>query len=147
MLNDLQAWHWLILGLLLGGGELLFSGAYCLWISVAALLTAILAYFFPDQTILQVLTFAILSIVLVLISRKLFPGHHEIVGNNQLNRRADKLIGHILTLEQPIINGRAQVRIGDSVWTVQGDDSLMVGEKIQIISIDGTLLIVEKVKL
>lgn len=148
MIEGLQTWHWLVLGLLLGSGELLFSGAYCLWISIAALLTAVFNYFLGGTTTAttQVLIFGGLSLVLVLIGQKVFPKNYEMVGDNYLNRRADKLIGQIFVLDQPIINGRGHIKVGDLVWTVLGD-TLEVGEKVRVVSIDGTFLVVEKIEL
>jgi membrane protein implicated in regulation of membrane protease activity len=56
-----------------------------------------------------------------------------------LNERATQLIGQTFDLIDPIVNGRGSVKIGDSIWRVEGPE-LPKGARIKVIGADGTLL-------
>lgn len=139
---SLEYWHWLILGLVLFGVELLFSGAYFLWIGAAALLVAGISFVFPLSAAVQAILFAVFSIILMVISRKLLPRGWLQMKENSLNQRQTQLIGLRIILDQPIYQGKAQVQIGDSKWLVHGPD-MAVGETAVVIKVDGVILIVE----
>ena len=138
----LECWHWLILGLVLFGVELLFSGAYFLWIGTAALFVAGISFVFPLSSAMQTILFAILSIILVVISRKFLPRAWLQMKENSLNQRQAQLIGLRIILDQPIHQGKAQVQIGDSKWIVHGPD-MAIGETVVVTKVDGVILIVE----
>lgn len=141
----LEAWHWLLLGLILLGVELLVSGAYFLWIGTAAFIVSGVTYLFPLSSNGQVILYAILAITLIGISRKYLPGYHLKSKTTTLNQKSAKLIGLELILDEPIHNGKAQVQLGDSKWIVYGPD-LPAGEKVRVIRVDGIILIVDYVK-
>ena len=56
-----------------------------------------------------------------------------------LNERATQLIGQTFDLVDPIVNGRGSVKIGDSIWRVEGPE-LPKGARIKVVGADGTLL-------
>lgn len=141
-LFPLEYWQWLILGLSLCGIELLFSGAYFLWIGAAALLVAGLSYVGVFDSTMQVVLFTALSIALIWLSRKFMPFYHLEAPKNSLNQRSAQFIGRVIVLDEPIYGGKAQVQIGDSKWTVHGPD-LAAGRTVVVIRVDGVILIVE----
>ncbi len=59
-----------------------------------------------------------------------------------LNRRADALVGRIFTLEKPIVDGAGTVRIGDTVWRVNGPD-VPAGSRVKVMRADAPTLVVE----
>lgn len=138
----LEFWHWLILGLVLFGVELLFSGAYFLWIGSAAVLVAAISFVFYLTSTLQAILFAVLSVILMATSRKFLPRRWLSMKENSLNQRQAQLIGLRIILDQPIQQGKAQVQIGDSKWMVHGPD-MKVGETVVVTRVDGVILIVE----
>ena len=48
-------------------------------------------------------------------------------------------IGQSLHLIDPIVNGRGSIRIGDSIWRVEGPE-LPKGARITVVGADGTVL-------
>lgn len=60
-----------------------------------------------------------------------------------LNRRGAQLIGRVLIVEEAIEGGRGKVRIGDTLWPVEGPD-LPVGAQVRVAGIRGTALVVER---
>lgn len=144
ILQPLESWHWLLIGLALLSIELLISGAYFLWIGAAALAAGMVSYLIPLHPIAQVILFGMLAILLVWGSRKLLPRYHIKPTDVLLNRRGAQLIGRELILDEPICQGRAQVQIGDSKWMVHGPD-LPAREKVVVVRVEGVILIVEHV--
>ncbi|WP_456372133.1 NfeD family protein, partial [Thiolapillus sp.] len=71
LLNNLQAWHWAVLGISLLILEILAPGVFFMWMGLAAGLVALLSWLFADlgwQA--QVLAFAGLSVITVIAGRK-----------------------------------------------------------------------------
>lgn len=141
---ELEFWHWMILAALLAGFEILTPGFFFLWLGGAALLTGIVALALPGLGWdVQVLIFAVLSGASVLGWYKF---RHKLViqsDDNTLNRRGEQLLARSATLSEPIVNGRGQVRIDDTVWRCEGPD-LPAGTRVKVVSVRGAMLMVEQ---
>lgn len=60
----------------------------------------------------------------------------------KLNRRADQLIGEVVTVVDPIAGGcRGSVRAADSIWPAEGPDAAR-GAKVRVSGSKGTVLTV-----
>jgi membrane protein implicated in regulation of membrane protease activity len=71
--------------------------------------------------------------------------HPSILPTDQpdLNRRGDQFIGMIVRVEEAIDHGRGKVRVGDTLWSVEGPDA-PAGAEVRVTASRGTLLCVEK---
>jgi membrane protein implicated in regulation of membrane protease activity len=63
----------------------------------------------------------------------------------QLNRRAAQLIGRVLVVAEAIEGGRGKVRVGDTLWPVEGPDA-PAGAEVRVTSAGATLLQVERLR-
>jgi inner membrane protein len=72
--------------------------------------------------------------------------HPSILKTDQpdLNRRAIQLVGRVGVVEEAIAHGYGRVRIGDTLWLVEGPD-LPAGAEVRVTAAQGTVLHVEKV--
>jgi membrane protein implicated in regulation of membrane protease activity len=61
-----------------------------------------------------------------------------------LNCRAAQLIGRSFVVEEVIEGGRGKVRVGDTLWAVEGPD-LPAGAEVRVTAVNATLLRVEQV--
>lgn len=138
----LSPWGWLVLGGILLVLEIFIPGASLVWLGIAAFITGLmgLAVNLPWQV--QILVFAVLSVVAVLVGRWIAPKPGEDSESPFLNRRADALVGRVLLLEIPIQGGVGAVRVDDSLWRVEGPD-LPAGERVRVVRAEGPVLIVE----
>ncbi|MCH9808856.1 MAG: NfeD family protein [Alphaproteobacteria bacterium] len=59
-----------------------------------------------------------------------------------LNRPGAQYIGRVAALTSAIDAGRGKVRLGDTVWVVEGPD-MAVGERVRVVGVDGVVLRVE----
>jgi membrane protein implicated in regulation of membrane protease activity len=141
---QLEFWHWLILAAALAGIEILTPGFFFIWLGGAALVTAVVALAIPSLSWEnQVLIFALLSAVSVL---GWYRFRHRLTVKSDdmtLNRRGEQLLGRSATLSEPIVNGRGQIRIDDTVWRCEGED-LAAGTKVKVVAMHGAVVEVEK---
>jgi inner membrane protein len=71
--------------------------------------------------------------------------HPSVLPTDQpnLNRRGEQLVGLVVRVEEAIEHGRGKVRVGDTLWSVEGPDA-PAGAQVRIVSAHGTLLCVER---
>ncbi|SLN74555.1 NfeD family protein [Oceanibacterium hippocampi] len=137
---ELGYWGWFILGGLLLILEIFAPGTIFLWLGVSAGITGFLALFWPDANWeTQWLTFAVLSVVSIALSRYYLRRHPIESDDNNLNQRGTALIGKKLTLVTAISAGRGRAQVDDSTWTVEGPD-LPAGTVVVVKAAQGTIL-------
>lgn len=142
-LLGLGVWNWFILGGLLLAMELIVPGTFMLWLGLSAILVGLLSLLIPWGWQLQMVAFAVLAIVSLIVWRRLAgPKIDELQARPFLNRRAEGFVGRLFTLEKPIIDGSGTVRIGDTLWQLRGPDA-PAGTRIKVTQTDGGTLVVE----
>jgi membrane protein implicated in regulation of membrane protease activity len=140
------AWNWMILGTVLLALEILTPGVYLLWLGIAAIITGLLSFAFWETAFwgwqVQILAFLVLSIVSVLIGRRVFPTTGTADTDQPLlNQRERQLVGRTATLEEPIVEGRGRIRLGDTLWRISGPD-LPAGARVRVIAtVNGELTV------
>ena len=142
-LEHIVFWHWWILAGLLLILELTAPAFLFLWLGIAAVAVGLILLVFPSITLeVQLVLFAVASIVAVLAWRKY--RETRVVKNDQpnLNRRGQQYIGRVFSLSQPITNGVGKVIVDDSTWKIKGPD-LPAGTHIKVTGVDGVVFKVE----
>jgi inner membrane protein len=137
----LSSYGWWLLALLLIGSELIAPGYFLLWIGLAAIVMGLVMLVLPGLAFLaQAVLFALLSIAVCLVYWKYIRPSAELRDDQPLlNRKGDRMVGRRVTVVVPIINGRGKVKVGDSVWLVEGSDC-PVGTAVTVDSVSGTTL-------
>ncbi len=141
---SLGTWNWLIIGLLLVGLELIAPGVFLFWLGLAALIVGLLSFVIVWSWQAQLIAFAVLALAAVPLWRRFAQQKSSASDNSFLNRRADALAGRIFTLEKPIIDGFGTVRVGDTIWQVNGPDT-PAGHRVKVVHVDGARLTVDVV--
>ena len=143
--DHLEFWHWLILALLLAGIEMLTPGFFAIWLGGAALITGLIALVISSMSWEgQIILFAVLAAVSVLAWYKIGRRVRIATDDATLNRRGDSLVGRSGDLVEPIVNGRGKVKIDDSVWRAEGQDSPL-GTRMVVVGVQGAILKVDRV--
>lgn len=139
----LDAWAWIILGIVLVGVELLAPGVFFLWLGLAALATGLTDAVVGLSWQASTLLFAVLSVAAVLVGRAISPPSvQQDDASGLLNRRGEALVGRVFVLEAPIVSGEGRIRVDDSSWRITGPDQ-PAGSRVRVVRIDGATLIVE----
>lgn len=143
-MTEVLFWHWWILAGILMVLEIVAPGVFLLWLGIAAAVTGLIAYVAPTlDWQWEALIFALLSIVIVWGWRSYQRRHPTQTDLPTLNRRGEQYVGRRLSLDQPIVNGRGQVKVDDSTWRVEGAD-LPAGTPVVVTGVKGTILVVER---
>lgn len=137
-IDGLGAWAWWVGGALLLAIEILAPGNVFVWFGIAAVLTGSAALVADIGWQVQLILFAVLSVVLVVAGRSWFAraGASE---EPLLNERATRLVGQSFVLGEPIVAGNGRIRIDDTVWRLTGPD-VPSGTAIRIVGHDGAVL-------
>jgi membrane protein implicated in regulation of membrane protease activity len=135
-------WWWLILAMLLGIGEILLPGVFLIWVAIAAAITGLLAMATGISLPLQIVLFAVLCLVATWGGRRWYTDNPVASQDPLLNDRAARLVGEVLTLVEPIVDGRGRVTVGDGAWPCRGPDAPL-GARVRVIGAEGAALMVE----
>jgi len=143
LITDNAAWFWLVIGILLLIGEMVIPGIYMLWIGLAAVVTAASVGVFSGLGFLsQAVIFTSLSVLMILGARRYLKLHPTTTDQTNLSRRGQQQVGKVYALATGIENGTGTVKIGDTMWTVEGPD-LQQGTRVRIVSVEGAAIKVE----
>lgn len=141
---SLGGWGWIVVGLVLIGGELMAPGVFLIWLGLAALLTGLLVGLLNLGWQASALVFAALAIASVIGGRLLTRRRSDEPDLAQgLNDRGRQLIGKVFRLEATMVGGEGRVRVGDSSWRVTGPE-LLAGAEVRVVRVEGATLVVEK---
>jgi inner membrane protein len=136
----MEFWHWLVIAAVFAVIEVAAPAMVCIWLAAAASGTAAVAWIVPGLSWEhQALIFAAFAIASVAIGRIAFTRIRLPPNAAHLNRRAQTYIGRTFTLDRPIVDGRGQLKVGDTVWLVEGPD-LPAGTRIRVTGTENTLL-------
>jgi membrane protein implicated in regulation of membrane protease activity len=121
--------------------EVMLPGTFMLWLGLAAIATGVIGWIVSMTWQTQMIVFAVLSVISVLLGRRFYPTVATETDKPFLNRRADGFVGRVFTLDEPIVHGSGRVRIDDTTWRVTGPDC-PAGSKIRVEKADGATLVV-----
>jgi len=134
---------WAAFALLLFAAETLAPGAFMLWLGFAAVVVFLGVLLVPGIPVLaQAAAFVVLSFISIQVYRTWFRSNERQSDQPALNRRTAALVGRVVTLERPIVDGRGRVQIADAYWDVVGPD-LPAGAPVRIVGGDAMSLQVE----
>ena len=150
-MQDVTFWYWLAFGMGLMLVEMLVPGVLFLWLGAAAIVTGLILLGIPDMGWqIQLVLFAVLSIVSVYVGRRYVYANPGPTDHPTLNQRGENLVGQQYSLDGATSGGAGRVKIGDSLWAItvtpQGAD-LPAGARIQVVRVDGSTLVVEVVEI
>ncbi|MBQ9267450.1 MAG: NfeD family protein [Clostridia bacterium] len=142
----MEAWTiWLIIAGFFFILEIATEGFLVFWFGVGAV-AALGTSFIPGaNTITQVVVFAVVSIILVLSTRKLT----EKVKPKDVPTNVYTILGKKALVSQAIDNvkGQGQIKIDGDIWSAKSEDGepIAEGASVEILSIDGVKTIVKKI--
>lgn len=144
-LTEINAYHWLALGLILFAAEALGAAGFLLGTAAAALVVGLLVLAIPGLSLAGQLTlFALVAIAASALYLKVFRDE-QAATPDELNHRAENLIGTEFKLTAALPNGDGRVQIGDTFWRVRSNATLAEGARVRVVAADAMLLQVEGV--
>jgi len=131
-------WLWIVAGLVLAAAELVLPGMFLIWLGLAAVLTGLAEAAVPLPWQVQVLVWALLSILCAGLATRLDRRRRPA---SVLNRADRGLVGREGVLAEAIVGGAGAARFDDTYWRVTGPD-LPAGARIRVTGMAGTVLTV-----
>ena len=140
-----QFWHWWALAGVMLILELFAPGVIFIFLAAGAAVAGVALFAVSGLGLeLQLLVFAVISGLTFAFGRPLVRTIVE-PKTGSLNERGASLLGTVVRLEDPIVNGHGRVRIGDTTWAVVGPD-MAAGFPVRVASVHGSALRVEPAK-
>jgi membrane protein implicated in regulation of membrane protease activity len=136
------SWNWLIFAGVMLALELVAPGIYLMWFGMAALLTGLIAFTLPIAWQYQLILFAVLSLAALFGARRWAPTQSGDTDRPWLNQRARQYVGQSFLLAEAIVDGRGKAQVGDTLWSVTGEDAPQ-GSVVKVTGADGNVLLVE----
>lgn len=137
--QELGAWTWLIVGVALLALEIAAPGVFFIWFGLAAIVVGIIALLIAIPWQAQLILFVVLASLTVLVGRRFFARSANDSAPIGLNQRGRRMVGTIVVLGEPIVDGRGRIRIDDTTWRVIGPN-MPSGTRVRVVSADGGLL-------
>lgn len=140
-------WFWFVLLLILGAFEMMMPGVIFIWLAIASGAVGGIVYVFPKlDWQYQFVIFSVLGLVSVFGGRSYLKRHPVVSDDENLNNRGARFVGNSYTLVQDMKNGGGKIRIGDTLWNVEGDFEAREGDDVRVKSASGIDLVVEKIE-
>ena len=137
---------WLIAAAFFFVAEIITVGFFIFWLGIGALL-AMLVSFITDSIIIQTITFAVTSSVLLFFTK---PLAKKLTKSDNVATNSFSLINKqgIVTIDINPLEGTGQVKVNGEVWSAKTQNHLAIPKdtQIKVLKIDGVKLVVEQVK-
>ncbi|MHA7282863.1 NfeD family protein [Arthrobacter sp. TMS2-4] len=134
---------WLVLFLGLAVVETLTLDLLFIMLAVGAM-AALVADSMGAGLVLQIVVFAVVSLLMILLVRPVAVRHLKRGPADQLNN-IDRLVGAAAVALEPVTAHSGTVKIGGDTWTARSADgaSLPAGARLAVARIDGATAVVE----
>lgn len=134
---------WLAAAVVLGIGEILIPGVFLVFLAAAAAVTGLATLVLADLPIAaQIASFTVWSGVAVAIGKRWYSDYPVDSADPLLNDRVSRLIGQVVTVCEPIMDGYGRVRVGDGTWAASGPDA-DAGARVRVVGVASSTLLVE----
>ncbi len=144
---DYQMIAWIVVLIIAVVVEIITLGLSSIWFAGGALIALIVAAF-HGPIWLQILCFAVVSIVLLLFTR---PIAVKYFNKDRVRTNAESIVGRqaIVLSEVNNLKGEGQVSVGGQEWSARSTDDAQVldeGSVVEVVAISGVKLICKPVK-
>ena len=138
-------WHWIVIGLVLIGAEMMLPAFYLIWFGLGALLLGLVMTVLPIPMTAQLFIWTAVSTGLVFFwFRYLKPRTMTQAG------QADAIVGEIGLLTRAVAPyERGEVRFqkpiaGAESWACIADEALPAGTRVRVSSVEGNIFKITK---
>ncbi len=134
---------WLVLFLGLAAVETLTLDLFFIMLAIGAL-AALVATFAGAGLVLQIVVFAVVSLLMILLVRPIAVRHLKKGPADRLDN-VDRLVGAVALALEPVTSHSGTVKIGGDTWTARSSSgaALPVGARLSVARIDGATAVVE----
>jgi membrane protein implicated in regulation of membrane protease activity len=148
-MNEIAWILWVVLGVCLIIAEVFTLGFVLFWFGLGALAAALVG-FLGLGFLWQFMAFAVVSLALTAMSRKIFADYYSHGDEDLVKTGVDALPGQIgtVTTESRGALNEGAVKVFGSTWTafpIDDEMPLVEGEKVEVVRVQGSSIFVRKV--
>lgn len=138
---------WMIAGLILAAMEFIVPGFVIVFFGVGAFLTGILAWIFPNLSLVfQILFFTVLSLASLFVFRRNSVGTGaKIKADSSIDYDDDYIGGTAVVVEAISASAPGKVEFNGANWNAESSSDLAPSARVKIVSRKGLTLIVEPI--
>ena len=148
--THIEYWHWFVLGAVLIITEVFVPGFVFLWFGISAIVIAILSKYVVMSFTMQLLLWAVLSVVAFFALKKLVAkNEHQKLSTPAAREALISQVGLVISANTGKPQGTLRFPspvFGTDQWAFECDDELDVGEKVIVNDICENALMVNKYK-
>lgn len=143
---ELLWWHWVALGLLLIGSELLLPAFYLVWFGLGALLTGLLVAVLPLGLTAQLVLWSVASTAMVAAWMKYFRNPDR----TRAGQAKEGALGTVGLVTRPVEDlGQGEILfqrpvLGSDRWPAVADRAIAAGVKARVVDVLGQTLKIEQ---
>lgn len=146
---DLLWWHWVVVGLALGMGELALGSFFVIWFGLGAILVGLVLALIPElpfagQVILWTVSSVVFAVLWFRVLRQQLGGTHAGQSHDVIGE-----IGVLVSAVEPFQRGEVRFQkplMGAEAWPCISDSAIKAGQRVRVASVDGQLLKVAPVE-
>ncbi|PSW20611.1 NfeD family protein [Photobacterium sanctipauli] len=145
LLEQMNVWHWLALGLVLLLLELLGTAGYLLWLGLSAMLVGLVLFLVPISWEMQWVSFAVFSLFTTWLWWR-YQHKKDRVGDDarSLNQRTEQLVGQTCVLNEDFSIGQGRLQLGDTTWSAKSEANIPAGTLVEVVRVEGIVLVIEE---
>lgn len=135
---------WLILAGFLLILEFFTEGFLICWFGVGALAAMTVSFFAAENYLLQIITFFVVSLILVLCTRKFAKKVEPHTSSSNVYSILGKEA--LVTAEIDNTAGKGQIKVDGDIWSAKSEsgENISVNSKVEILKIDGVKVVVKQ---
>lgn len=141
-------WHWLAVGLVLVGLELVIPSFTIVWFGLGAVVVGIILALVPGFPLFaQILTWTVVSALLTFAWFRFFNPKSSRTFSGSSKDAVVGEIGLVIRAAEPYDKGRVKFQLpvlGTDDWPCKADEPLEVGDRVKVVDVEGHVLKVEK---
>ena len=141
-------WHWLVLGLVLIGLELVIPSFTIIWFGLGAVLVSIVMAFFPGYSFpAQILTWTVASALFTVVWFRFFNPRTSRTFAGSSKGAVVGETGLVIRAAEPYAKGNVKFQLpllGADEWPCMADEPLEVGDRVKVVDVEGHVMKVEK---
>lgn len=145
---NMMWWHWLVLGLVLIGLEMIVPSFTIIWFGLGAVLVSIVMALFPGYSLsAQILTWTVASALFTLAWFRFFNPRTSKTFAGSPKGAVVGEIGLVIRAAEPYTKGIVKFQLpllGADEWPCLADEPLEVGDRVKVVDVEGHVLKVAK---
>ncbi|HYD44285.1 MAG TPA: NfeD family protein [Phenylobacterium sp.] len=140
-------WLWLIVAAIILAVEVATGSGWLLWPAGAAAVVGFTTLALPLSLPLELLVFAMLTIVTTLLARRYLPRSLANDGSPDINDNVARLVGHRGRVAEAFTGGHGRVDIDGKEWAAELDagGDLASGAAVEVVGVAGARITVRAI--